>query len=352
MESMSEEEIKNIEDEIQKTPYNKATQKHIGMLKAKLAKLKAAAAKKGGGGGLGYALKKTGDATVILLGFPSVGKSTLLNSLTNAKSKVGAYAFTTLTVVPGMLDYRGAKIQLLDIPGIIEQAAAGKGRGKEVLSVVRSADLLLILVAGEDWKEQQQIIEEELYTGGFRINQHPPDVKVTRKPDGGIRIETTKKLELARDTIKEVLREFRVTNGEILIREKITLDQLIDCLARNRKYVPALFVMNKADQFSQAEGVIKISAKENQGIEELQEQIWEALQLKRIYLKKPGKEPDKEEPLIMRGSISVEDVCKRVNLWKHFAFARLWGPSARFPGQKKGADFLLQDADVVEIHHR
>ena len=143
-----DEEIRAIEDEIRNTKYNKATSQHIGRLKAKLAKMKDEAvmrAMKSAGGGEGYTVKKSGDGTIVLVGFPSVGKSTLLNRLTGAESQTGAYAFTTLTVVPGLMEYKGAKIQILDIPGLIAGAAMGKGRGKEVIAVVRTADLIVIL---------------------------------------------------------------------------------------------------------------------------------------------------------------------------------------------------------------
>lgn len=77
---------------------------------------------------------KSGDARVALIGFPSVGKSTLLNKLTNTHSEACAYEFTTLTCIPGKIEYNGANIQLLDLPGIIEGAAQGKGRGRQVLN--------------------------------------------------------------------------------------------------------------------------------------------------------------------------------------------------------------------------
>lgn len=85
-----------------------------------------------GGTGEGFEVQKYGDGRVALIGFPSVGKSTLLSQLTGTESEVAAYEFTTLTCIPGIIHYKGTKIQLLDLPGIIEGAAQGKGRGRQV----------------------------------------------------------------------------------------------------------------------------------------------------------------------------------------------------------------------------
>jgi GTPase involved in cell partitioning and DNA repair len=87
------------------------------------------------------------DGWVLLWsGFPSVGKSTLLTQLTGTKSEAAAYEFTTLTCIPGVIHYNDAKIQLLDLPGIIEGAAAGKGRGRQVIACAKSSDLVLMVL--------------------------------------------------------------------------------------------------------------------------------------------------------------------------------------------------------------
>jgi small GTP-binding protein len=225
-----EEDIKNIEDEIRKTPYNKATSHHIGRLKAKLARLRdelqKRATAKSAGKGKGYGVKKSGDATVIMVGFPSVGKSTLLNCLTGTSAEVAAYDFTTLEVIPGTLLYKGAQIQFLDVPGLIQGAATGRGHGKEVISVMRNADLILIIV---DVFQPQQFdtLVKELYDAGIRINTKPPEVVIHKASRGGITVNSTVDLELAKKTIRAVLSEYKIHNAEVLIRERITLDELI-----------------------------------------------------------------------------------------------------------------------------
>ncbi|HMB49963.1 MAG TPA: GTPase, partial [Natronoarchaeum rubrum] len=187
-----EEEIEELREEIASTPYNKSTEGHIGRLKSKLAEKKEELAKRqqSSGGGGGYHVEKHGDATVALVGFPSVGKSTLLNALTNADSEVGSYEFTTLDVNPGMLDLNGAHIQMLDVPGLIEGAASGRGGGQEVLSVVRAADLVIFMLSAFEI-DQYERLNEELYENKIRVDQDPPRVSIRRKGKDGIRVTSS-----------------------------------------------------------------------------------------------------------------------------------------------------------------
>jgi len=350
-----EEKIKEIEEEIRKTPYNKATSHHIGKLRAKLARLREEAQRgRAKAGGKGAGVKKAGDATVVLVGFPSVGKSTLLNQLTDAKAEVGSYDFTTLEVIPGMMLYRGARIQLLDIPGLIEGAAEGKGRGREVLSVVRNADLILLVTDVHNMQHLPEI-ERELYRAGIRLDVPPPLITIEKKDRGGIDVSSTCKLtELDEDMIKVVLEENKVRNASVVVKEDLTFDRLIDSVSKNRCYCPSLKVVNKVD-VKRPEGIkgpfVAISAKTGKNLAELKDEIFEKLDLMRVYLKPKGREADLEEPMILRKGATVEEVCSRLHrdLREGFKSARVWGSSAKFGGQKVGLGHVLQDGDIISV---
>lgn len=359
-----QDQIKDLEKEISETKYNKKTQHHIGLVKAKLAKLKEKEMSRGGGGGgEGYAVRKSGDATVILLGFPSVGKSTLLNGITNANSEVGAYAFTTLTVIPGLMEYKNAQIQVLDVPGIVQGAASGRGRGREVLSTMRSADLILILLDVNN-PEHYELILKEVYDSGIRINQKKPDVKIIKTSKDGLDIGTTIKLtKTTPDTLKSILKEFKINNAQVVIRDDITVDQFIDVIEGNKVYIPSITVINKKDtvteeQLKQVTKKVKaqlaISAHLKFQLDELKDLIFDSLHFIRIFCKEAGKPADMDIPIIMRTGDSVESMCNKLHkdFVSKFKFSKIWGPSAKFGGQKQHLKHKLADQDIVEIHTR
>jgi len=363
-ESAYDRKVKELEEELSTTKYNKRTQGHIGLVKAKLAKIKEEYQKKAAGKGKqeGFAVRRSGDATAIIVGFPSVGKSTLLNAITNANSPVGAYAFTTLTCIPGLLEYNHSKIQVLDVPGIMEGAATGRGRGKEVLACAQSADLVIILL-DVFHPEHLEVVKREIYETGLRINQKPPQVKISKKARGGIDIGTTIKLtKINEETIRGILKEFRLDNSSIVIREDITDDQLIDAIEGNKKYVPAIIVLNMIDmvnpkEMERVKTIVKpdicISAENKINTEELKEIIFRKLEFMRVYCKETGKKADIEVPLIMRKGNTLRDVCGKLHkdFVSKFRFARVWGKSVKFDSMIiKNLEHKLEDKDVVEIH--
>jgi len=286
-----EEKIKKIEDEIRKTPYHKATEHHIGQLRAKLAKLKRRLEdKQKSQRGIGFAIKKSGDATVVLIGPPSVGKSTLINKLTRVSSKVGDYDFTTLNVIPGMLEYKGAKIQILDIPGLIGGAVGGRGRGKEVLSIARNGDLLLLMVDIKNLSSLPRL-----------------------------------KKELGKAEIVNIL--------------TIAVVNKIDLLDKKR-----------LEKLRQKELVL-ISAKKGDGVDELKEKIFRQLKLIRIYLKPPKGKPDLKKPLILKKGATVLEAAEKISseLREDLKTAQVWGSSVKFPGQYVSLSHQLQDEDILSL---
>ena len=197
------------EAEIARTQKNKATEGHLGGLKAKIAKLKAEiiAGPKGGSAkpGDGFDVTKSGDVRIGMVGFPSVGKSSLLTALTGTKSEVASYEFTTLTCIPGTIHYRGARIQLLDLPGIIEGAKDGKGRGRQVIGTARTCDLILIVLDAAKPLTHKRIIEREMEGMGIRLNKKPANIIFTRKEKGGIAYRSLHPQPfLEEDTVKTI----------------------------------------------------------------------------------------------------------------------------------------------------
>ncbi len=357
-------EIQELEKEVSETKYNKRTQHHIGLVKAKIARLREQLESRSsskGKVGKSYAVKKSGDATVALLGFPSVGKSTLLNALTNASSEVASYAFTTVDVIPGLMEYRHAKIQILDLPGIIKGAASGRGRGREVLSVLRSADLILIVV-DVFHPDHYDVLLKEVYNAHLRLNTRRPDVRINVTSKDGLKILSTVRLTLSKETLTSILKEFRIMNADVIIRDDVTADEFIDCIEDNKHYAKGLCVVNKIDlanedQFAEVERRIhpdlSISAKDRRNIEELKELIYEKLDLMAVYLKEPGKKADMDVPLVVRTGATVGDVCATLHreFLDKFRYVRVWGPSAKFDGQMlQKLDHVLEDGDVLEIH--
>jgi len=359
------ERIQELREEIRRTPYNKATQHHIGRLKARISRLKeesrAKAASKHRSDG--YALRKAGDVTLVIVGFPSVGKSTLLNKLTGSASRVATYDFTTIKVIPGVMEYRGARIQILDVPGLIQGASSGKGRGKEVLSVIRSVDLIVLLIDVFNL-HQLEALTTELHEAGIRLNQRPPNAKIDKRARGGLNITSTVELSQVRErTLKAVLSEYRIHNADVVIREDISLERFIDAVAGNRIYLPALVVLNKIDLVKEdylgevnkkLPDCIAISAEKGHNLDELKAAIYVRMEFIRVFTKKPGKKADLDEPIILVKGSTVGDACDRLHrdFRGKLRHAKIWGSSVKYRGQRVGLEHVLRDYDILAISLR
>ncbi|QPQ55074.1 GTPase ObgE [Allosphingosinicella flava] len=125
-------------------------------------------------------LKLLADAG--LLGLPNAGKSTFINAVSNAKAKVGAYAFTTTRPQLGVVSHRGREFVMADIPGLIEGAADGAGIGDRFLGHIERCRVLLHLVDAnaEDVADAYRIVRDELEAYGAGLVDKPEVVALNK----------------------------------------------------------------------------------------------------------------------------------------------------------------------------
>lgn len=183
---------------------------------------------------------------------------------------------TTLT---GMAT--GAPLQMIDLPGIIEGAKDGRGRGRQVIAVAKTCHLIFIVLDVNKPLTDKRVIETELEGFGIRINKQPPNISFKKKDKGGLNITSTVPLtHIDHDEIRAVMSEYRINSADITIRCDATVDDLIDVLeAKSRSYIPVIYVLNKIDAISIEEldllyripNAVPISAEHGWNLDELLE---------------------------------------------------------------------------------
>jgi ribosome-interacting GTPase 1 len=205
------------------------------------------------------------------------------------------------------------------------------------------------------------VILKELDNVGVRPNQTKPDVKIKKTRKGGINVSTTVPLShLDEKTIRSIINEYGIHNADILFRDDVTMDQFIDVIEDNKSYVPMMILLNKVDLVDldylkelqkEIPEFIPISADKGLNIDALKEEIFDRVDLIRVYLKPQGRKADMEDPLVIRRGSTVIDACGKLHreFVKNFRHAKIWGTSVKFPGQKVGPDHVLEDEDVLRI---
>ncbi|POI23047.1 hypothetical protein CIB84_013205, partial [Bambusicola thoracicus] len=289
-----------------------------------------------------------------------------LSLMTSTASEAASYEFTTLTCIPGVIEYKGANIQLLDLPGIIEGAAqgwlistliatslpcishlchleplplhtsgvsvqlvslldtqpcplsSGKGRGRQVIAVARTADVVIMMLDATKGEVQRALLEKELESVGIRLNKSKPNIYFKPKKGGGISFNSTVTLtQCSEKLVQLILHEYKIFNAEVLFREDCSPDEFIDVIVGNRVYMPCLYVYNKIDQISMEEvdrlarrpHSVVISCGMKLNLDYLLEKLWEYLALTCIYTKKRGRKLPLAEQKLQSGAIALRQVC-------------------------------------------
>jgi len=337
------EKLKALEEMLKTCPKHKGSESLQSEIKQKISKLKDLQEKQKAATGARYqvSVKKEGAAQVVIIGVPNSGKSVLLSKLTNAKPEIAEYPFTTKLPEVGVIDYHGVKIQVVEIPAITENFSASE-LGPTLLGIVRQADLVIIL-ANDD--SELQLIRNELANSNIITDKERPKINIKKAGTGGIMFVGKIKGDLKK--AKELLRDKGIHNATVEFKEKVTLKDLEEVLSEGIAYVDSIVINTKNK------------------IEEIKEMIWDNLSLIKVYTKQPGKKKDYPPVALEEGS-TIKDLAARVHkdflkkfiksdgkskvIYKTTARARVWGKSAKYPGIIVGADHVLADEDVVELH--
>jgi hypothetical protein len=367
-----EEKIRALEEFISSVPKHKGTENIMLWARRRLAELREELElrkrKRVGGGGLQFFVEKAGVAQVVILGPPNVGKSSILAKLTNAKPEISPYPYTTKTPVPGMLVYEDVQIQLVDTPPL-NLVDIDSSLNNRVLGLARNADAI-ILVFSVDCGELEEVVKRSLSLledRGIVVTRLKGVVRIkkSRGVEGVKVVGSGRLLGFTEDELAKLLASYRIFNAIVEVEGDVTLDDVESAIITSKVYKPTIVLVNKIDlaeepgelvekvsQLVPADvPVIPVSAEKSLGLKVLGDILFKKLDLIRVYTKSPNKEPD-PNPLVVKRGTTVIEVAEMVHvrLAKGFKYAKIWGRSVKYPGQRVGAEHILEDGDVVEIH--
>jgi ribosome-interacting GTPase 1 len=310
-----------------------------------------------------YSIKKEGAAQVVLIGMTKSGKSSLLKILTKAKVEISDYPFATKKPAVGMLPYEDISFQLVEVPPIIDEGEIIGGA--QALSLIRNSDGILMVLNGEDdIFKQFEIIKKTLERAGILIHKPNGYVQIEKRRAGvGIQV-IGKVLNATFEDIKKLLLSYKISSAVVRCFGEVTIDDVENAIFENTIYKPSIIIINKIDNAKVfIEDIKKVitdipiiytSCKNLTGIDSIGETIFKTLEIIRVYTKKPLEKEPFKKPFIGRKGITILDLAKSIHseFYKKFLYARIWGPSAKYPGEKVGLSHILEDGDIVEIHTR
>ncbi len=235
-----------------------------------------------------YSIRKEGAGQIVIIGLANSGKSSLLNALTNANAKVALYSFTTEIPQPAMMPYENILIQLVDTPPLIKSSPPW------LKGILKAADGLLAILdlSKENVLDDIKNLQELLSNWGII------DKKI---------LFLGNKVDESKENLKKIEPQYKI--------------KIISCLKKT-------------------------------GIEELKKEIFDLLEIVRVYTKSSNRSsPDFEHPFIFKKNSRLIELANQIHqdFFFSFKYAKLFKRNFKKP-QFVGKDYILQDEDIIEIH--
>ena len=307
-----EEKIEALREMYAVMPKHKGTDKLQADIKRRIAQLKEASKKAPAARQVPlWVIDKIGAGQVPVIGPPNAGKSALIARLTHAEVRVAEYPFTTQTPAPAMMPFQNIQIQLIDTPAWCVDFDVGW-----IPELARRADACVLVadLSRPDTPEATDFIVSAMADRDVVLIGQVPDER-----EG-----------------------FEVCIPTLLVANKTELPGATDVLAQLR------------ERFAERFPICAVSVEAGLGLEEFQRTLFDVMQITRVFTKQPGKEPDLFEPFVLPTGSTVHDLARKIHkeILENLKYARLWGESGKFQGQRVGEDHVLADGDIIELHTR
>ncbi|MGP3702734.1 MAG: TGS domain-containing protein [Candidatus Bathyarchaeota archaeon] len=363
-----QEKLENLQIFYSMVPKHKGTEKLCMNVKKQIAKLKAQIEeekkhKKISRASLGWFVEKHGAAQLLLLGLTNSGKSSIISRVTNARPVISPHPYTTTEPVAGMLPFEDISFQLVEAPSF--KPSEDEGWNRRVASLARNADgLIFVLNLEEDVCWQYEFIIRMLDNLNVSIEKPKAYVTIEKKPANiGIQI-VGRIVDSTYDEVKRLLNSCGIQNAVVKVYGEASINDVEEAVFGEVVYKPVLVVANKVDVegskenlenlkmlIKDADKVLSTSCVTGECLDMLGFKIFKTLEIIRVYTKPPGKRERSNKPIIVRKGSTVIDVAREIHseLCEKFSYAKIWGQSAKYDGEKVGLNHILMDGDTVEI---
>lgn len=304
-----EEKIELLQEMIAIIPKHKGTNKMIGELRSKLATFRKEVQNKPSKHKTynPYSIVRQGAGQVVVIGFPNVGKSSLVAKLTKVHTTVAPYPFTTDKPIVGMMPFENINIQLIDTPPITED-----GFEPSLIDLIRRADLILLVVdAGEDEAlDHIEFIKNRLEQAKLKLTM----------------------MDIGEDEETEFIHKkaMIIANKTDLEGSQDRIDTLIEL-------------------YSQEISVVGLSVEMDTEFDSFKRMVFDVLHIIRVYTKPVGKKPDFNDPVILYRGSTVVEAAEEIHrdFAENLKFAKIWG--GEYNGQRVSRDHPLEEIGRAHV---